>query len=60
MDKVFVDTNIIPDHIAARAPYDQAAKVIFQRAELGQIELFASVLSLCNIAYIVRNLTVHS
>jgi predicted nucleic acid-binding protein len=56
MDKVFVDTNVILDHIAARVPFDQEAKVIFQRAELGQIELYASVLSLCNVAYILRKI----
>lgn len=45
------------DHIAARVPFDQEAKVIFQRAEQGQIELYASVLSVCNVAYILRKIS---
>lgn len=57
MDKVFVDTNIILDHIAARTPFDQEAKLIFKKAEQGEIELYASVLSLCNVAYILRKIS---
>ena len=57
MAKVFLDTNVLLDYLAARTPFDQAAKKIFQQAESGQIELFISALSLCNIAYIFRKLS---
>ena len=56
MDKVFVDTNVLLDYLAARSPFDKDAKTLMQRAELGQIELYVSVLSFCNIAYILRKL----
>jgi predicted nucleic acid-binding protein len=56
MDRVFVDTNVLLDYLAARTPFDAAAKSLAQRAEKGQIELCASTLSLCNIAYILRKL----
>lgn len=57
MDKVFVDTNVLLDYLAARSPFDKDAKTLMQRAELGQIELYVSVLSFCNIAYILRKLS---
>ncbi|MBV6440998.1 MAG: hypothetical protein DYG98_16525 [Haliscomenobacteraceae bacterium CHB4] len=38
MDKVFVDTNVMLDYLAARPPFDKDAKTLMQRAELGQIE----------------------
>lgn len=57
MAKIFLDTNVLLDHLAARTPFDQAAKKIFQLAETGQIELVISALSLCNIAYIFRKLS---
>lgn len=56
MDKVFLDTNIVLDYLAARSPFDQEAKIIFQRAELKQITLCISVLTVCNISYILRKL----
>jgi len=46
MDKVFVDTNVLLDYLAARSPFDKDAKTLMQRAELGQIELYVSVLVL--------------
>ncbi|MCF8246125.1 MAG: PIN domain-containing protein [Saprospiraceae bacterium] len=56
MDKVFVDTNVLIDHLAERQPFCQSAKQIFQLAETGQIQMCASTLSICNIAYIIRKL----
>ena len=57
MDKLFLDTNVLLDYLAARPPFDQDAKTIIQRAENEQIELFISVLSLCNISYILKKLS---
>ena len=56
MDKVFVDTNVLIDHLAERQPFCQLAKQIFQLAETGQIQMCVSTLSICNIAYIFRKL----
>lgn len=56
MDKVFVDTNVLIDHLAEREPFCQSAKQIFQLAETGQIQMCVSTLSICNIAYIFRKL----
>lgn len=57
MDKVFLDTNVLLDYLAARVPFDRAAKTLIQRADAGEIELYVSVLSICNIAYILRKLS---
>jgi predicted nucleic acid-binding protein len=56
MDKVFLDTNVILDHLLARSPFDIEARPFFEKAEIGKIELYASALSFCNIAYIIRKL----
>lgn len=56
MDKVFLDTNVILDYLLARTPFDIEAKRFFEAAELGSIELYASALTICNMAYIVRKI----
>jgi predicted nucleic acid-binding protein len=56
MDKVFVDTNVLIDHLAERQPFCQFAKQIFQLAETGQIQMCISTLSICNIAYVMKKL----
>ncbi len=56
MNNVFLDTNVILDYLLARTPFDSDAKQLFEEAELGNIELFASALSFCNMAYIVRKI----
>lgn len=56
MDKVFLDTNVILDYLLARTPFDFEAKRFFEAAELGSIELYASALTICNMAYIVRKI----
>lgn len=53
--RVFLDTNILVDFVTERADYKPAAAIL----SLGQnkdMELFASFLSLANIAYILRKL----
>ena len=57
MDRIFLDTNVLLDFLAARSPFDIDANKLFQRAEIGQIQLYASVLSICNIAYILRKVS---
>ena len=57
MDGVFLDTNVIVDYLTARQPFGSDALKFFEAAEEGTIKLYASTLSLCNIAYIIRKLT---
>lgn len=56
MDKVFMDTNVLIDHLANRGPFNLTAKRLFLLAESGQIQMCISTLSICNIAYIIRKL----
>ncbi len=56
MTKVFLDTNILLDLLASRSPYDVAARQIFDWTAQNQIEIYASALYFCNIAYILRKL----
>ena len=56
MNKIFLDTNVILDYLLARSPFDQEAKRFFVAAELGDIELYASALTFCNMSYIVRKI----
>jgi predicted nucleic acid-binding protein len=56
MDKLFLDTNVLLDYLAARTPFDKDAKILIERADQGQVEVFISALSVCNIAYILRKL----
>ena len=57
MDKVFLDTNVILDYLLARTPFDAEAKRFFEAAEAGDLALFASSLTFCNMAYIVRKIS---
>ena len=51
--RVFLDTNIMLDLIQERPGYEACAQVL-QRQEDGEIEVCLSVLSMANIAYVLR------
>ena len=51
--KIFVDTNVLIDLICQREGYDQAGKIL-ALGEFSQYTLYTSVLSIANIAYILR------
>ena len=51
--KLFLDTNILLDIILER-PGFEAPLEVFQKASDGLVELYASYLSMANIAYILR------
>ena len=53
MDRVFVDTNILLDVLFVRDGY-QASLELLQLGEEKKAELCTSVLSMANIAYILR------
>ena len=56
MNKIFLDTNVVLDYLLARSPFDVEAKRFFEEAELGNMELYASALTFCNMSYIVRKI----
>ena len=51
--RVFFDTNIMLDLIQERPGYEACARIL-QRQEDGDLEVFLSVLSVANIAYVLR------
>ncbi len=55
MNKILVDTNVIIDLLASRKPFNRASERIFSLADLGEIELVASALSLVNCFYVLND-----
>ena len=51
--RIFLDTNIMLDLIQERPGYDLCARIL-QMQEDGEIEVCLSVLSMANIAYVLR------
>ena len=54
--KVFIDTNIFIDFIAARQPFAKEAAIIFQLADNKEIDLLLSDLTIINTIYILQRL----
>lgn len=52
--KVLIDTNIIMDVLANREGFAEPASQLFKLCEVGQVQGFVYVLSIANIAYIMR------
>jgi predicted nucleic acid-binding protein len=52
--KVFVDTNILLDVLGRREPFYADSAQVWTLAETGQVEGFASTLSLPNLFYLLR------
>jgi len=51
---VFLDTNVVLDHLADRQPFAEYAHRIFALAEMGELKLHLSALSFCNLYYLLR------
>ncbi len=51
MKKIFIDTNIVIDLLAQRAPYFEEAAELFSLADKKQVELSASSLTVANTSY---------
>ncbi|MDO8539046.1 MAG: PIN domain-containing protein [Opitutaceae bacterium] len=58
-DSIFLDTNVVLDHLADRQPFSENAHRIFALAEFGSLELHISALSFCNLYYLLRKLQGH-
>ena len=55
--RVLLDTNVLIDYFAKREPYSEDAFRLRVMQEFGDIELWASIQSFSDIAYILRNVT---
>ncbi len=53
MKKVFVDTNIVIDLLARRAPFFEEAAELFSLADKKQVELSVSSLTIANTSYVL-------
>jgi predicted nucleic acid-binding protein len=51
---VFLDTNVVLDHLADRQPFAEYAHRIFALAEMGELKLHLSAPSFCNLYYLLR------
>ena len=54
MNKVFLDTNVLLDIILAREGAERAKKIMALAVQKKGIRVYASFLSMANIAYILR------
>ncbi len=55
-DKIFLDTDVVLDHLADRQPFSEYAHRLFALAEQDKITLCVSALSFSNLYYILRKL----
>ncbi|MEY2466990.1 MAG: hypothetical protein QOD03_1511 [Verrucomicrobiota bacterium] len=55
-DKIFLDTDVVLDHLADRQPFSEYAHRLFALAEQKKITLYVSALSFSNLYYILRKL----
>jgi predicted nucleic acid-binding protein len=59
-DKVFLDTDVVLDHLADRQPFAEYAHRLLALAETGKLTLCVSSLSFSNLYYILRKLKGHA
>jgi predicted nucleic acid-binding protein len=59
-DRVFLDTNVVLDHLADRQPFAEYAHRIFGFAESREITLYLSALSFSHLYYILRKIRGHA
>ena len=52
--KALIDTNVIIDNLASRAPYDRDAKAIFNHIATNRITGYISISSITDVYYIIR------
>lgn len=59
-DKIFLDTDVVLDHLADRQPFAEYAHRLFALAETGELTVCVSSLSFSNLYYILRKLKGHA
>ncbi len=52
--KLFLDTNVVIDVIAAREPFVADSQAIFNLCETGKVQGSVSALTLCTLSYVLR------
>ena len=52
--KLFLDTNVVIDVIAAREPFVADSRAIFDLCESGKADGRVSALTLCTVSYVLR------
>ena len=58
-DKIFLDTDVLLDHLADRQPFAEYAHRLLGLAETAQLTLCVSSLSFSNLYYLLRKLKGH-
>lgn len=53
-DKVFLDADVVLDHLADRQPFSDYSHRLFAMAETGELTLCVSALSFANLYYMLR------
>jgi len=59
MDKIFIDTDVLLDHLLDRKPFSDHSSLLLSLGELKQIKLYSSVLVFANCYYILRKYASH-
>ena len=52
--KLFLDTNVVIDVIAAREPFVADSRAVFNLCETSKVEGCISALTLCTVSYVLR------
>lgn len=52
--RVFVDSDVILDHLLDRAPFNRHAEALFRKIYKGEVEAFTSPLIFANLFYVLR------
>lgn len=55
-ENVFLDTNVVLDHLADRQPFAEYAHRLFALSETGKLSLWVSSLTFCNLYYLLRKI----
>ncbi|MGZ8939328.1 MAG: PIN domain-containing protein [Limisphaerales bacterium] len=59
-DSIFLDSDVVLDHLADRQPFAENAHRIFALAEMREVTVCLSSLSFSNLYYILRKLKGHA
>lgn len=59
-DKIFLDSDVVLDHLADCQPFAEYAHRIFALAETGELTVCLSSLSFSNLYYLLRKLKGHA
>jgi predicted nucleic acid-binding protein len=59
MINFFLDTNIVIDFLTDRKPFSSLVGKLFDYSEKGEVKLYLTAVSYCNIYYVVRKVSSH-